>query len=156
MADLVLGVVDVPYENAGANADGKRKRGAGASRGEPTTTAKVAQILEDKYGVMQVFYDRHENDIAGALRDSVAGAIEDLLTGAPPRDPYAEADQSVMALFRKFLLSGEIEELGVPGVPTQAAINRRSLRFKGKVSTDTRPSFIDTATYELSFRSWVE
>lgn len=153
-----MGCIDIPYENEGRDADPsrKRKRGQGSSRGAPTTTAQVAQILEDKYGVMRVFYDNNKDAIEAAVVHSVEGALEDLFLGAPVKDPFAEAGAEVASGFREFLLSGQIEQLGVEGVPTQAAQDRRSLRFKSKRAKAQRPSFIDTGLYELSARAWVE
>lgn len=139
MTKLVLGVIDIPYDNSGA-----------------TTTVDVAKILEEKYGVMQAFYDAHQNDIMKSVVSSVEGALEDLFAGARVEDPFAEAGQAIQSEFRTFLMSGEIESMGIVGVPTQAAQKRRSLRFKGKVGPTQRPSFIDTATYELAMVAWVE
>ena len=156
MKYLVMGVVDVPYENEGITPKRKTKRGEGSSRGAPTTTVDVATILEEKYSVMQTFYDARKQDITASLVSSAEGALEDLFAGGHPTDPFAETGQFVQSEFRTFLMSAEIESLGIPGVPTKAAQNRRSLRFKAKVGPSERPSFIDTGTYELSMRSWVE
>ena len=150
MTDLVLGVVDVPYDDGGVKAKG----GKGSS--SPTTTVDVAQILEAKYGVMQAFYDAHKMDITQSLVNSAEGALESIFTGGQVGDPFAEANQFIQSEFRTFLMTAEIEGMGIEGVPTQAALNRRSLRFKGKVASGPRPSFIDTGIYELSMRAWVE
>ncbi len=172
MPNLVLGVVEVPYDNGtlkkARKAPKKPKKGkAGvAAKAEkprapskdkvPTTTVQVAQALEDKYGVMAVFYDHFQNEVIGAVVHSMEGALESLYMGGPLGDPYAEAGQEIAAGFRQFLLQGEIEDYGIEGVPTQAALDRKSLRFKSKVGPTERPSFIDTGHYELAFRAWVE
>jgi len=172
MTDLVLGVIDVPYENEGKSPAARmtkkgrvhhsdamrieREMSGHDANGGPATTMKVARWLEEKYGVMQVFFDAHKDDITAALIDSLSGALENLHAGAPVGDPFAEAGQVITRDFRTFLLSGEIEGLGVEGVPTQAALERRSLRFKSGRSEGPRPSFIDTATYELAMRSWID
>ena len=140
MPTLVLGVVDVPYDN----------------RGESTSTVQVATWLEAKYGVMDNYVNRHKPDIEKSLINSREGALEDLYSGSPIKDPYAEAMREVRSGFRLFLMTGEIEQMGVEGVPTQAAIDRKSHRFKDKVSDHNRPSFVDTATYELSMRAWIK
>ena len=150
MTTLYLGVVDVPYDNKGS------KSGKSASKSEPSTTVTVAQALEEKYGVMQAFYDSHQKDISQAITDSVAGALETVVMGGHIGDPFAEAGQAIQSEFRTFLMSAEIESMGIAGVPTQASLERRSLRFKGKVADKPRPSFIDTGTYELSMRAWIE
>lgn len=158
MTTLVLGVIEVPYENEGKDAPKgkKRRRGEGSARGKPTTTVDVANFLEEKYGVMAVFYEQYKDSIGNAVVHSLEGALEDIFLGSPNTDPFAEAGQEIASGFREFLLSAQIEELGVPGVPTQASIERRSLRFKDKVSAGPRPSFISTGTYELSMRAWIE
>ena len=164
MTDLILGVIDVPYSDDGKKPPRKRKhnkkgRSVEAKEPEdtgPTTTAQVAQILEDKYGVMQAFYDLTKDNILGECIHSLEGALEDLYAGAPVHDPYAEATQNIDAGFRQFLMQAEIESMGIEGVPTQASIDRQSLRFKSGTASGPRPSFINTALYELSFRSTIE
>jgi hypothetical protein len=174
MPDLILGVVDVSYTDDVDPRDPTRaritKKGRvhvtdaqriqrwmeGRSDDGPTTTAKVAQALEDKYQVMGHFYEALQDNIAGAVIHSLEGALEDLYAGAPVKDPYAEVGQEIAAAFRQFLLQGEIESMGVEGVPTKASIERKSSRFKSGTSPGPRPSFIDTSLYELSMRAWVE
>ncbi|MFK2871852.1 hypothetical protein IR203_24655, partial [Salmonella enterica subsp. enterica serovar Weltevreden] len=46
MITFHLGVIDIPYED------------------ENTTTGDVAEYLEEKYQIMQTFFDRYGNDIA--------------------------------------------------------------------------------------------
>ena len=164
--NLILGVINVPYDNGGKSSgrkvpkkprSGKKAPPTTKSRStEPTDTATVATILEDKYGVMGLFAENHKEQITGALVDSLKGALEDLFAGSPVKNPYAGAQDQIAADFRNWLMTGQIEQLGVAGVPTQAAIDRRSLRFKNKKSAGPRPSFIDTGAYEGSFRAWVE
>ena len=156
MPNLVFGVIDVPYENEGAKPKKAPRRGKGSKNPAPTTTVDVATILEDKYGVMQAFYDSRKDDITQHMISSAEGALETLFMGGPVDNPFAEAGQGIQADFRNFLMTAEIETMGIPGVPTKAAQDRRSLRFKSKVGPNSRPSFIDTGTYELAFRGWVE
>ena len=156
MTELTLGVIDVPYENAGATPKKKPKRGQGSSRGEPTTTVAVARALEEKYGVMQAFFDAHKRDIEGSMIESVEGALEDLFTGGNATDPFAGVGRSVQADFKTFLMAAEIETMGIPGVPTKAALEGKSSRFKSGNSGGRRPSFVDTGTYELAFQAWFE
>jgi len=152
MTDLVFGEVSVPYDNKHGTAN----------------TVDVARILEAKYGLFSAFYKRHEADIKAELVNSAEGVLENLHAGAPLGDnPFASSSQRIDALFRKFLETSEIEEMGIDGVPTQAALKGVSHRFKkkknnirknGKIVAEgvRRPSFIDTGTLELAFRSWLE
>lgn len=135
MITLHLGVIDIPYE------------------GENTTTGDVAEHLEEKYQIMQTFFDRYGNDISALMSNDLAANLENLLAGAPPiRDPLAESMSRVHDLFVAFLDNEEMN--GMPGVPTHRALLGISKRFKRKKG-DPRPSFIDTGTYQASMRSWV-
>lgn len=135
--ELHLGVVDIPYAD---------KSGA--------TTGDVAEWLENHYGVMQFFYSRHESEIAAALKDSVEGALESLLLGAPPSvNIFGAAVSQIEDIFRKFLDAKEMD--GQPGVPTAASLRGESKRFKTKRGPP-RPSFIDTGLYEADFVGWID
>lgn len=136
---LHLGVIDIPYA------------------GElGTTTGDVASFLETKYGVMQRFFDLHENDIATVMTDGLRNTIEDIVAGAPATlDPYGTAMNKIGQEFRVYIDIEEITKTGVPGVPTQAALIGKSKRFK-RQRGPRRPSFIDSGDYQQSFSSWVE
>lgn len=135
---LHLGVIEFPY---------------GQEDGEAKTTGDVAESLEARYAILQKFFDRYEKNIATLMESSVAGALENIMAGAPmPSDPFAEAMGEVHNLFVQFL---EKEELnGEPGVPTRRAMLGISSRFKNKKG-DPRASFVDTGLYEASMRAWV-
>jgi len=138
MPVIHLGVSDIPY------AEGTQ------------TTGDVAEILEDKYHVMQVFYEQHKEDMAADLESSLAGQLENMMAGAPPPNkPFGSAESAIEDRFRRFLGEGEIETLGYPGIPTKAAlagVNHRLETNKGS----PRRSFIDTGLYESSFTCWVD
>lgn len=141
MTDLVFGEVKVPYDNKSGTAD----------------TVAVAKILEAKYGLFTAFYTRHEKDIKLLLIDSLEGALENLHAGGvAPANPFDASMQKLQGMFRQFLYTAEVEQMGIEGVPTQAALKGISHRTKGKKYGHRRPSFIDTGTMELAFRSWVE
>lgn len=169
MTTLHLGVVDIPYVEGPAPLKklvqrvGRRKdrthdentEGLGPEGG--VTTGDVATFLENKYHVMESFYELHGQGIADDLADSLQGALETILQGGPmPVDPYAAGTAQIENRFREFLSSGEIEQLGIPGVPTKAALEGRSKRFKsGRNPKGRRPSFIDSGLYESAERAWV-
>lgn len=159
---LHLGVIDLPY--SAPPGGGKRKKVAAGTQ----TTGDVAGWLEDKYHVMEVFYESHGAEIAEDLENSLAGAMENLLLGAPVKlsgQAFASAESKIAERFKTFLSSQEIETLGIPGVPTQAALDGVSHRFKNprfrmargkKVKRDPRPSFIDTGLYQSSSIVWID
>lgn len=138
---LHLGVLDIPY----ADEAGK-------------TTGDVAEILEAKYGIMQAFYDRHQNGIAEDMAQSLEGALESILMGAPPAAVIRAAQAAtgkIETRFKQFLSKREIETMGIGGVPTEAAIKGVSHRMK-KRKKGRRPSFIDTGLYQQSMKAWVD
>lgn len=140
MPKLLLGVLDQPYSNGGKS------------------THEVARILEDKYGVIGYFYRTHKPDVKSALTESVRGAIDNLIMGAPSSvSPFAEGTDKIETAFRQFLSNAEMDG-HIDGVPTKASLAGYSKRFKQKSKKDRgrRPSFIDTGLYQSSFRAWVE
>jgi hypothetical protein len=144
---LHLGVTEIPYSQSG-----------GKTKTTPNeTTGDVADILEAKYGIMQFFFDHHAAEIAKVLEEGLAGSFESLLSGAPPRrDPFMSGVSKVEAMFRQFLERAEMNGQ-VAGVPTKASLKGVSHRFKHpSAKRGARPSFIDTALFEQSFRSWVD
>lgn len=135
---LILGVIDQPYE-------------------EGKTTGDVAVYLENKYHPMEIFFQLHGQEVADDLSNSLAGALESLMMGAPARiDPTGGAMSKTEERFKNMLSSGELETLGYPGLPTDAAKKRRSLRFKSKKKKTARPSLVDTSLYMNSFKSWID
>lgn len=133
---LHLGVLDVPYQDENKSA----------------TTGQVAQILEDKYGVMTVFNEIHGQEIADDVASQLMGMLENIQAGAPmPTGDlfFPKIDKA----FRDYLNSGEWEQTS--GMPTKAALS--GVR-SGKMKKDSkaRPSFIDTGLYRASFRSWID
>jgi len=135
---LILGVLDVAYS-------GK----------DPTTTGEVATYLEDEYHVMRIFYEEYQHRIGKWLADAIADQIQDMARGAPINpDPFMDGTGKIEDAFRRFLAAGEIERIS-PSLPTQAALDRRSKRFK-KGKGPERPSFIDTGLYQSTFRAWMQ
>ncbi|MDE2105053.1 MAG: hypothetical protein KGL39_47885 [Patescibacteria group bacterium] len=137
---LILGVTDISYseENGGA-----------------TTTGEVAQILEDRYHVMEVFAIEHEDEIAEDLAQAMVDQIQDIASGAPvPRDPFLDATESIRMRFQTFIETEEIARIN-PDTPTQAALEGRTKRRKGGKGP-RRVSFRDTGTYMASMRAWIE
>lgn len=141
MPTLHLGIADVPYT------DGDK------------TTGDVAEILEEKYGIMAFFVNDVGTDAIGrAIEQSAMDAITTLLAGGPPgMSLTAEAESEIEAAFKLFLSQREMDGK-VPGVPTAAAIRGVSHRLKRPYvkSNPERPSFIDTGLYQASFKAWVD
>lgn len=162
---LILGVNDIPYSVRPKSARRVAKprktlkvkrRPSGGFNG--TTTGDVAGFLEAKYHVMQAFADLYEPEIATALEDSLAGAMESIQQGAPPSiDPFGSAMSTIEQDFRD-AIDRKIFDGLIPGVPTKAAIGGVDHRLKHpyRKSNPSRPSFRDTGLYQTNFRAWIE
>ena len=137
---LHLGVIDLPYTS-----------GTGS-----VTTGQVAQWLENKYGVITIFYSSHQGEIVSDLENALGGALENLLMGAPVSDNvFAGGTSKIKNRFSVFLSTAEIENFGMEGIPTQAALDGVNNRLKLKKGP-RRPSFIDTGLYSAAFLAWIE
>jgi hypothetical protein len=121
------------------------------------TTADVAQFLEKEYALMATFYKVHEREIAEALEESLAGAIETLVMRRQFGDPWAGGMQRIQQQFREFISTKEAERVGIPNTPTLAALRGVNHRLKHPYakSNPRRPSFRDTGLLMASFRSWI-
>ena len=143
---LCLGVNDIPYDD------------------KKQTTGEVAEYLEDRYGIIQKFYDLNESEILDDLSDALSDALEDFANGnpLPPIDLIMSENLGDRAeKFRDFLDTGEVERVGIPGTPTKRSLQRISLRFKEKKTRKgqksvARTSFLDTLFYRNSFKIWVK
>jgi len=150
MPTLHLGVLDVPYQNAPS----KRQRKV---RANTVTTGDVAGWLENRYHILENFYEIHKEDIAGDLEGSLSGALETFLLGGPLTvDAFGTATSKIEDRMKQFLAQGEMEKIGYPGVPTQAALEGINHRFKKSKTGRRRPSFVDTGLYSASLKSWID
>jgi len=128
-----------------------------AAKYQNITTGDVAEILEAKYHIFEIFYREHEQDVANDVTDSMRGAVESYLMGAPLNlNPFGSATSSIENRMKQFLANSEMEKIGFPGVPTQAAIEGISHRFKNPRTGVRRPSFVDTGLYLASMTAWVD
>lgn len=154
---LHLGVVDVPYVALEPPGAYKKRIKAGKHPGAGhKTTGDVADILEAKYHVMEIFWQLHEEENVRDLTVGMRDALETLMVGGPLHlDPFAEAESLIEGRFRRFLTDKEMDRLGYPGVPTKASLKGVSHRFKRKRGP-ARPSFVDTGLYEAAFKAWSE
>ena len=157
---LHLGVVDLPYAYEQAVGKGKKRGGrAPASRRARSRATWKTNTTRWKSSSKST-----AEEIAKDLEEGLAGTLESLLMGAPPSlSAFGSAESAIDKRFRDFLTNKEMERLGYPGVPTEASgsgkrvggINHR-LRNPYARSNPARPSFVDTALYENSFKSWVD
>ena len=148
---LHFGVVELPYADAGSG-----KRRAKKSSSGSITTLGVARILESRYHIMEVFYELHGDMIADELMKGYERAAESIAMGAPiDLDPTADFSAKIENRFHEFLTNKEMDNLGIPGVPTKASLMGQSRRFKRQYKRRaSRPSFVDTGLYVGAFKVW--
>lgn len=142
MSTLHLGVLVHPYEKY--------------SKGQ--TTGDVAEILEDKYGIMQTWWNLHGQEVADKMADGVQAATDALMENRPRlENPFNAAMDYAENSFKTFLSSMEAERSGIPGTPTKAALKGVSHRkaHPYRKANPRRPSFIDSGLYEASFKAWL-
>jgi hypothetical protein len=165
MTTLNLGVVVIPYAAAYRPPPkflkqitrGGRAYHTGYAKGQ--TTGTIAHILEDRYGIMRVFYDQNKSTVISMIEDALAGAIKNVLAGGPPTiEPAAQGMQQIASMFKHDLSQRRFDGLTSPGkTPTAAAMRGVSHRFKRPyVRRPSRPSFIDTGLYQASFKAWID
>ena len=121
------------------------------------TTGDVAEILEAKYHVMELFWELHQADIARDFEGSMLGSFESLVMGGPiTLDLHGTATSKIEDRFKQMLSNKELDSLGYPGIPTAAAEAGVSHRFKRAYKRRaSRPSFVDTGLFMSSFKAWV-
>jgi hypothetical protein len=135
---LTLGVDDVPYPDS---ENGHKLK----------TTGDVAELLEDKYHIMEHFIDQHADDVIEKLKD----AEEVKFSSRIGRDLRDEITYNLEVDFRNFILNSEMDKLGVPGVPTEAA--RKGRKTARRIwRGPERPSFYDTELYLDSFNAEIK
>lgn len=173
MPTLHLGVLDVAYSTAHTGDPGKN---------DTTTTFEVAEKLEEKYHVMQTFFDSRKQKIADYLAESVANSINDLIRGRQIEAISSAtfenkfhgikvnyerssltygADQRIETEFRRFIFANEMQKMaiGTTGAPvSMAALRGVNHRFKRPYAkrNKARPAFVDTGLYVNSFRAWTK
>lgn len=143
MKKLVLGVINNPYGHS---------HGADRRANANTTTGEVAQILENKYHIMQHFYDLHEREINSSILQSVTHILNEALMGSPVNTAGLDDIDNLKPIFEKMILTKELDGVA-DGVPTQASLSVVNHRKK---KGESRPSFLDTRLYMQSFKAWIK
>ncbi|KWN80866.1 hypothetical protein WM24_23825 [Burkholderia ubonensis] len=115
--------------------------------------------MEDKYHILQTFADAKMSKIAKSLENAMAGELENLMMGGKSgANPFRSGESAITSMMKDFVASQEVERMGIPGVPTQAAkdgVNHR-LSHPYRKANPRRPSFIDTGLMVSSYIAWIE
>jgi hypothetical protein len=148
---LHLGFEDRPYVS-------RPSKGGKTPYGQGKTTQEVAKELEDRYKIVEAFWEMEQDIFTESLEDAFAEDLEEIMTmKTPSRKGFSFKGTDVIeARFRRNLTSRRYDGV-IPGVPTLAAQRGVShLEQKPYAKRGSRPSFIDTGRYRQSFRAWVE
>ena len=117
------------------------------------TVGDVAQILEDKFHVMQIFADQNEDKIALFIEDGVAGALESVLSGAPERfDVFGSAMENIKGRFHEYI-DGSEHGIKLKKMDAPKAGSRKKRQYRKVTHT---LAFYDTGRYEGNFKAWIE
>ena len=152
MPVLHLGVVDLSYSDPdvkGAN-----------------TTGEVAEILEDKYHVMRIFFEEHEKKIGEALAKAMSDQLAQRMAGIDQPLNLGDATFRIESMFRDFLDSNEIQNILPKRIQAadEGRTSRKKLGKEAKKMVGKRPkrkegtprqAFIDSGLYQAAFRSWM-
>lgn len=163
--ELHFGQIVLPYIGKP-----ERKQGKFKSRQErqPPTSIQVAERLEEKYHLKEVFFNAHKKKIAFFYQQALLDALNDAIHGGyVPNDLnvlFMKANHSTAQSFRDAINKRWFDNR-INGVPTGRSLRGESSRFKGgftrkkingKFVIVSRPSFYDTQLYSKSSVNWVE
>ena len=143
---LLLGVENVAYSDPDAS---------GA-----TTTAEVAEILEEKYHVMRVFVELHGQEIADVIGQGIADDLEALANDERiGKQMLMGSMGKIESEFRDYLGADEWQKTS--GQAIAAAQNGVSHRFRAVKGAKAkargpRVAFVDTGLFSASFRAEVK
>jgi hypothetical protein len=164
---LSLGVVDIPYTHDPSPAktfSQKRRqkrndiRAAFGEAEQHGTTYEVAQILEARYHIIEIFWELHGQEIADTITEDMRDFLDDRMSGSGRNKPtFIAAESEAKTLFNTFINSKEMDSLGYPGVPTRASLRGVNHSFLHPYSKNNppRPSFRDTGLFRDSFVAWM-
>jgi len=140
---------------------------------EGGTTGEVGDILEKKYGIFTVFGENYMPKIVDHLSESVDDAIAKMIAGKRVQDPYAQGTNKITEDLKNYIKLQEVENFGIEGVPTQAALEGRTLRTVGKTKRGKkvkkvsagdkyfesvgprRPSFMYSGVFQENLKAWM-
>lgn len=146
MRDLALGFLDtvhVPYE------EGRPEIGH-----DFLTNGALAEDLEARYRVVEIFFETQAEQISDTVLDVYA---DDINSGgekaARLKGSFSPALAKIQTDFVAFIKAQRLDYL-VRGVPTLSSVLGISHVRQGNVGPP-RPSFIDTGQYIAAFRAWM-
>jgi hypothetical protein len=159
---LMFGFEANPYRRQGSPTY-KAMGGRSATRsqrqyGVGMTAKDVAKELEDKYAIVETFYNMEEDHIVDLIEDAFLEDLEEVMQAdkVSRKGISDEATNQIQERFKQNLLLKKYDGV-LGGVPTLAAQRGVShLQAHPFTRRAPRPSFVDTGNYMNSFRVWVE
>jgi hypothetical protein len=163
---LVLGFQDVAYKDIRTNKSplpkttkhrlSQNPSKAQLSYGEGKTTLGVALSLEERYKIVETFYDMEEDFIINLIEEQMEEELNEVLTmettATQIKGLSTEETDKIETRFKQNLRRRRYDGV-IPGVPTQTSLKGVSHLFmKPYARHGFRPSFIDTGLYMNSFR----
>jgi hypothetical protein len=150
---LHMGFINTPYtaKTMAAPVKAAQTYGAQQRRGftKTMTAEDVANILENKYNILEVFSQIHGEEIMELVHESFTDVIVKSLSEwrkpASQRmvDYMKPKTREIEKMFKSFIRMDEMN--GLPGMPT------KSITGKGRRTHKAGPAFIDTGIYLASF-----
>jgi hypothetical protein len=161
---LHMGFINTPYTKEtmtrpATSAKEEMKRQRRRSFSKTMTAEDVANILENRYNIVETFSAIYEEKINRILLEGfsevASSAIKDRggSTIAKLKNLMKPNTKRIENMFKEFLNNEEMNGM-VEGVPTGAALEGK--RRGRKSRSGGRPSFVDTGIYRASFRCWAD
>jgi hypothetical protein len=122
---------------------------------QPRSVERVADILEAKYHLVEIFFEENEDRIMQVLAGAQDKAISDIAAGKTRKVVLRRPDAiKIERMFRSAINRQEFDGIA-PGTPTAVSQSGRSRAFRSRKGS-SRASFVDSGTYRDSFRVWME
>lgn len=118
------------------------------------SSAEVAAELEERYQLVETFWNQVEDKLVDELEGAYAENIEDILMMQQPPKKLVSDDftNKIVDDFKSYL---DREEHGIKTLAARRGVSHLLPRPYSR-SNPSRPSFIDTGLYKGSFRAWTE
>ena len=153
---LHFGFESVPYSTAITL---KRKGPVHRAYGQGKTSLQVAKELDQKYKVLEAFYDMEADYMIPMIENALIEDLEEtvMMSRGTRKQRISDAiTDKIAARFRRNIAIRKYDGV-IRGVPTLASLRGVShLRQHPYAPRESRPSFRDTGNYVNSFRAWTE
>jgi hypothetical protein len=151
-----LGFEALPYTTKSSRTRRVLGRGVRIHRGYGAgkTSVDVAKELEEKYKLVETFWNLIEDATIEQLEEAFVDDVEEVMQmqALSKRGISDEFTDKIEDQFKRYL---DQEEHGIKTLAASRGVSHLLPRPYSR-SNPPRPSFIDTGLYRGSFRAWVE